>query len=125
MVGFNDTGGVILPPGTSNHDDPNLICFPAKWSDVAIFFLGNYVAHAATLVSEPGAPALLSFKDIFTALFFPVNGINRGFRAIFSFAKFAATDLQTAARAGALCRVVREGEYAQSFREVRISRGRR
>ncbi|KAM5520282.1 hypothetical protein FOXYSP1_18706 [Fusarium oxysporum f. sp. phaseoli] len=49
----SNSTSVVLPPGTSNHSNPNIICFPAKWSDIAIFFLGNYVAHAATVLSIP------------------------------------------------------------------------
>src|ERR1700722_2875810 len=116
----NDTH-VVLPPGTSNHGNPNLVCFPAKWTDIAVFFLGNYVAHAATIVLEPGAPALITIQTVAMALFFPVSGVNKGFQAIFSFAKFASTDLQTAARAGALCKVVRTKEYARTNREARLT----
>lgn len=43
-----------LPPGTTNHGNPKLICLPTKWTDVIVFFLGNYVAHAATIRLEPG-----------------------------------------------------------------------
>jgi hypothetical protein len=45
---------ISLPEGFTNHDDPNLLCMPPSWTDLAIFFLGNYVAHAATVVSRPG-----------------------------------------------------------------------
>lgn len=43
---------------------------------------------------------------ILAALFFPISGVLRGFRAISTLAIFAETELQTAALAGALCMVV-------------------
>jgi hypothetical protein len=54
-----------LPPGTSNHGDPNLICTPVSWIDIITFFLGNYVAHAATVSSfmEKGNIALSSMRS--------------------------------------------------------------
>ncbi|KAI9868466.1 MAG: hypothetical protein M1813_005910 [Trichoglossum hirsutum] len=112
---------VVLPPGASNHGDPNLICVLAKWSDILIFYLGNYVAHAATIVSLPGSSLLDSTRNAFFALLFPVRGVSRGFRALFSLAKFAPTDLHMAARAGALCKVVRKAEYAQTIYEYTLT----
>lgn len=121
----SDSTGVVLPPGTSNHGNPNIVCFPAKWSEITIFFLGNYVAHAATVLSIPGQPTYGFFWDIVYALLFPVTAVRKGFKAIFSLAKFGATDLETAARAGALCKVIRTGEYARTFREFSLSEGRK
>jgi len=71
-----------------------------------IFFLGNYVAHAATVVAKPGQSALASLISIITALLFPGGGIRSGVDAIMSLAKLGKTNLQTAARAGAICAVV-------------------
>lgn len=101
-------GNITLPAGASNHGDPNLLCLPAKWTDVVIFFLGNYFAHAATIRSSPGYSIYLSAMNAVTALFFPASGIRRGLEGVFSLAKFGRTDLQMTARAGALCRVVRK-----------------
>lgn len=101
---------LTLPPGASNHGNPNLICVPTKWTDVAVFFLGNYVAHAATITAIPGASFLDTILDGIKALLVPVSGVNRGLNALFSLAKLARTDLQTAARAGALCEVIVVGE---------------
>src|SRR2546423_328016 len=49
---------ITVPNGTTDHGDPHLLCLPAKWSDIALFFFGNYLAHAATVKSLPGEPAL-------------------------------------------------------------------
>ena len=114
---------ITLPTGTSNHGDPELLCLPTKWTDVVIFFLGNYLAHAATLRSVPGRSVFQSFFAMLKALFFPVSGVTLGVRGIFSFAALAKTDLQAAARAGALCKVIRTDLSAQSYREKRFSHG--
>jgi hypothetical protein len=97
-----NTTTIVLPSGYSNHDDPNLLCRAAVWSDVVIFFLGNYVAHAATVISLPGESGLGSALVIISAVFFPSSGVYRGLRAISSCAVFGKTELQKAARAGAL-----------------------
>jgi len=54
FVARADNGTVTLPPGATNHGNPNLLCLPTKWTDIAIFILGNYVAHATTVVLPPG-----------------------------------------------------------------------
>jgi len=114
-----------LPSGTFNHGDPNQICVPSKWTDIVVFFLGNYVAHAATTVLLPGSSIWDSASNVIFALLFPVTGINRGLRSLFSFAivygLISGSDLQMAARAGALCKVIRKGEHAQTAREVSLT----
>lgn len=97
----NDT--VILPPGTSNHGIPNLLCLPAKWTDIAIFFLGNYIAHAATVVLQPGSSALNTAVAVIFACLLPGSGLARALRAIAAGLRFTRDELRVAARAGALC----------------------
>lgn len=97
----------------SSNTNPNVICRPAKWTDVVVFYLGNYIAHAATTLSLPGQSPLGLVFVILAALFFPISGVFRGFRAISTMAIFAETELQTAARAGALCMVVELDDRAR------------
>src|SRR5947207_2299107 len=99
---------IVLPKNYSNHGDPNLLCRSTKWSDIVIFFLGNYVAHAATTLTLPGQSPLSAAVTVIAALLFPTSGVIRGAKTILSFAITAKTDLQTAARAGALCMVVED-----------------
>ncbi|KAK4168172.1 hypothetical protein QBC43DRAFT_296845 [Cladorrhinum sp. PSN259] len=94
-------------PGFTHHGDCNLLCKHASWADVAIFYLGNYVAHAATVNTEPGQSTLNSVFTIISVLLFPGAGVVKGLQAIYSRAVFAPTELQKAARSGALC-VVRK-----------------
>lgn len=98
-----------LPPSSPLHfsDDCKLLCRPAKWTDILIFYLGNYAAHAATTKLFPGASVYSSTFSIIAALLFPSSGIFRGAIAISSGAIFANTELQTAAKAGAIYAVER------------------
>jgi hypothetical protein len=96
-----------LPPSItcSQQNGSNLCCRPAKWTDILVFYIGNYLAHAVTTRSLPGESVLGAAFAILAALMFPMSGAIRGIRAISSGAIFADTELQIAARAGALCMV--------------------
>jgi hypothetical protein len=100
---------ISVPEGTSNHGDLNLLCTPMTWLEVLIFFAANFFAHAATVRSLPGELAKDVAFNIFLAILFPFSGIARGLDAIAQRAAWYSNknDLQTAARAGALCVVVR------------------
>ena len=102
---------ITVPEGTQSHGNPNLLCTPTRWTDIAVFFFANYVAHAATIKSIPGMPALGTLRVLLTALCLPVSGVTRGVKAIRQRAIFSSTPLETAAKAGALCIVVRTAEW--------------
>ena len=108
---------VTLPAGTTDHGQPGLLCLPTKWTDIVVFFFGNYIAHAATIRLEPGTSTIDTVLAIIWALLIPVSGVRMGIGGILSFAKFGKTDLQVAARAGALCQVIRTDLQARSPRE--------
>ena len=93
---------------SSNHADPNPVCVHASGATVATFFFANYLAHCATVKTFPGeSPFELSIA-ILLALFFPSSGVIRAFDAILRRSRFTnANKLQRAAKAGALCMVVR------------------
>ena len=102
---------VTVPEGTQSHGSPDLLCTPTRWMDVVLFFLANHVAHAVTTKSLPGEPALSTLRAQVAALMFPLAGIMRGIRAISQRAILSATPLETAAKAGALCIVIRTSEW--------------
>ncbi|KAI1502222.1 hypothetical protein F5X99DRAFT_169933 [Biscogniauxia marginata] len=106
----NDTQCPVEIPGYSHHGNCDLLCRSATWTDIIAFFLGNYVAHAATVIGLPGQSSLTSIVNVMMALCFPGSGVIRGIRAISSRAVLAPTDLQMAARAGAICAIVRDDE---------------
>jgi hypothetical protein len=73
--------------------------------------LGNFAAHAGTVVTYPGEPLLSSIVAIVSALAFPASGIVRGVTAIVRHAALVSDPLQQAAQAGALCMVVRNKDW--------------
>ncbi|KAK0715362.1 hypothetical protein B0H67DRAFT_537735 [Lasiosphaeris hirsuta] len=95
-------------PGYWEKDkEQRIFCRNSTWTDIAIFYFGNYVAHAATIFSEPGQSFLNTCITTITALLLPGVGVVRGARAILSRAILADTPLEVAARAGALCAVIK------------------
>ena len=96
-----------LPQGVTNHGDPDLLCGPSSWNDIAIFILANYVAHAVTVRTKPGESAFDILMVMVGALLLPTHGVTRGIRSIYQAAIFAKTDLDAAKRAHSLCAVVR------------------
>ena len=100
-----------LPPGASNHGDPKLICTATSWTDVATFFIGNYVAHIATARSLPSEPLLSKIVHRIIALFVPSYGLLRGITLITSLAILGKTELDVAARAASLYMVTRSMDW--------------
>jgi hypothetical protein len=76
-----------------------------------IFYFGNYFAHVATVQTYPGESLRSTIQALVLALLLPAAGISRGLTTIIRFAKLQKTPLQTAARAGALCMVVRTKDW--------------
>jgi hypothetical protein len=102
---------IPLPNGSSDHENPGLLCTPTKWSDIIIFYPANYAAHAATTRSLPGEKTRGIIMVVLIALFFPAAGAFRGILGITSLAIWAKTDLEMAAKAGALFMVVRGPDW--------------
>jgi len=94
------------PPGYFYRSGCTMLCRPATWSDVLVFFLGNYVTHVATIVSQPGQSLAGTIFFSLLSMLFPGGGISKAMGAIMSRAVFAPTELRMAARAGALYIVV-------------------
>lgn len=110
----------LLPLGAFTRGDLDLICVPTKWYDIAMFVLGNYVAHAATVVTVLGQNTTWTILRVVYATLFPVTGFKRGLRTLLRLAILGKTDLEKASRAGALVKVVRKDEYARTDREAAI-----
>jgi len=100
---------ITVPEGTSNHGDPDILCVPSKWTDILLFYAVNYLAHAVTVKSLPGEKLEETAYYIAMALIYPYSGLLRGIEAIIRRAAwYRGNELQQAARAGALCVVVRD-----------------
>lgn len=116
---------VFLPPGTTDHGSPGLICVPPQWTDFIVFFATNYFAHAATVVGRPGQSTAETVTGIIAALFAPGSGALRTLRYfIVRPVAIRGDELQRAAAAGALCMVVRVGENGQPGGNSNIGEGR-
>ena len=100
-----------VPVNTTVFDENHELCLPTQWYDVVLFLLGNYVAHAFTVVSKPGEPYQDYWLRTFVALLFPHTGLEDGLKAIYRHACFVGDPLQTAGRAGALVMVVRSPKW--------------
>jgi hypothetical protein len=111
-------GKLVDVPDDTKKPTENIICFSRPWYKVTIFFLVNYIAHAATIMPFPGQPKLLAFLDFLTAVFLPYSGLWRGASAIWRSSWFSwrcwtewhndhYNQLEEAARAGALAVIIR------------------
>ena len=110
---------ITVPTGTRlQGSHRQILCTPSKWTDAATFLLANYVAHAATVKSLPGESTLSTLRNIMSSLLFPISGVKRGVNAIYQRAIFAQTPLEVAAKAGALCMVVRTLEWKPEHGDV-------
>ncbi|GAB1311759.1 hypothetical protein MFIFM68171_01969 [Madurella fahalii] len=114
---------ILVPEGTQNHGNPNLLCPPTQWHDFIIFFFSNYFAHAATVVPVPGQSLRSSIVYIFLALALPGSAVMRAFTAIVQRAVTARDPLTCAARAGALCMVVTKKEPPGCLSKIQPERG--
>ncbi|CAL5871086.1 uncharacterized protein PFLUO_LOCUS5332 [Penicillium psychrofluorescens] len=108
------TTTVTLPPGVTYNPDTHLFCAPTKWTDVATFFLGNYISHAATVITFPGEPWQVVALNMLLAIVFPGMGAARGLLAIIRHAALCKDPIQRALRSRAMCMVVRSKEWKPS-----------
>jgi hypothetical protein len=103
---------IVLPASTSNHDDPHLLCPPTTWISVAIFFLGNYLAHAATVKLPPAASAMSNLRICFSALLMPASGLVLALRAFAQAIRgIGKSEAQQVGIAGGLCMYARSSGW--------------
>src|SRR5947209_1672236 len=76
---------IEVPIGTTTQED-YLICLPSTWKSVGLFFITNYVAHAATVRTEPGSTIITVILRVILALLFPGCGAYIGCKQIYNFA---------------------------------------
>jgi hypothetical protein len=57
-------------------------CIQTQWHDIVIFFLTNYLTHAATVPSSPGSQLQEGFVWTLVAVLLPFAGIVRSFKMI-------------------------------------------
>lgn len=105
---------VIVPEGTTDHGSQNLLCVRPSWHEYLTFFIVNYVVHATTLASRPGAALPETLYAVVSALFVPGVGV---LTAVWRLRTHAATtrkdQLRRAAKAGALVMVAKQKHFPQ------------
>lgn len=109
---------ITVPDGITYSAEKHLLCVPTSWSDIASFFLGNYLSHAATVVSFPGESKYVLIMNMLLAIVFPAMGAARGLLAIVRHAATISDPVQQALRSRALCMVVRSQEWKPEHDET-------
>jgi hypothetical protein len=86
---------------------------PASWENIAVFFIGNYLSHAATVKLPPATTMLTNAGICFSALVMPATGLVFGLGALSQAHKGYKEDseLKKVALASALCMYVRTAEW--------------
>ncbi|KAE8442734.1 hypothetical protein EG329_002874 [Mollisiaceae sp. DMI_Dod_QoI] len=113
---------IPVPDGTTNHGNPNLLCLPPQWTDYVLFYIGNYFAHAATIMLEPGNSAVINLLRCTYALAFPLIGIVRAVDVLILRPGFARGPLEKAARSRALSRKWWDG-YLVECKPIKLTHG--
>ena len=90
---------------------PEYICVSTNWYDVAWFIFANYLLHALSVRSLPGENGFSSTVFKLCCFLVPFTGLRRGLNLISAASNFAPNDLQAAARAKALCMVIRNPDW--------------
>src|SRR5437667_7582103 len=72
-----------VPDGTTTYDDLGIICTPPGVKDFIWFYFGNYISHAATIMTLPGQNNLSILNSVIWALASPTSGLAQGLRVIF------------------------------------------
>ena len=96
---------------TVDKNDPRLYCEKSSWYDVCWFVFSNYVLHALSVRSLPGENNYSTTAFKLCCLLIPYTGLRRGLCLISRASNLAGNDLQSAARANALCMIIRTPEW--------------
>ncbi|TFK46064.1 hypothetical protein OE88DRAFT_1729287 [Heliocybe sulcata] len=64
------------------HTRTSIVCVEASWRDLCLFFLTNYLAHAATTLSTPGGRFLDSIAWRLVAVLVPFASLGRSIEAL-------------------------------------------
>jgi hypothetical protein len=92
-------------------------CQPIVWTQVLVFFLLNYAAHAATIISIPGAKWWANAQWQIVALIFPFAGLGRAIGLLISHRRYGDDELGKAMAVGAVVVVGRSKNWQPRTRE--------
>lgn len=96
---------------TVDENDPHVYCERTTWYSICWFLFSNYVLHALSVRSLPGENTYSTTAFKLCCLLIPYTGLRRGLCLISRASNFAGSDLQCAARANALCMVIRTADW--------------
>ena len=112
----------IIPAGNSTSTpgpiQSQVVCNRSNWYTILWFYFANYVLHALSVRSLPGENFLSSVTFKLCCLFIPFTGIRRGLCLISRASNLDGDRLQAAARANALCMVIRNEDWRPENGEV-------
>ena len=101
--------------------DPHLVCEEKKWQSILTFFITNYVAHAFTIVPDPGANWIAQIVFSFSALMVPNIGLVGAIGSVLSyFLQGRSGDLHRALAQDALFILVKRGDMQAGDMEIDI-----
>lgn len=105
----------LTPPVNSTFSDGlpgnQVVCNSTNWYDIVWFFFANYIMHALSVRSLPGENFITSVVFKLACLMIPYTGLRRGLCLIARSSVLMRDDLQAAARANALCMVIRSDDW--------------
>ena len=111
----------ISASGVSNHGKGNLICLPISATDIAVYFIVNYLAHVASIRVPQGYSGKRTLWAMIMSLLYPISGIQFALQAIsrwnwewtsnFPFLRPVEDSLESAQRAGALIMAIRSLDW--------------
>ncbi len=116
-----DTSTVLADQYSSTNGtqgSSHVICRPTTWYDVCLFYFTNYIIHALSVRSLPGENIFSSTSFRFICLLIPFTGVRRGLSLVLRASNLAPNDLQAAARARALCMIVRSKDWRPQSGDV-------
>ncbi|KDQ51984.1 hypothetical protein JAAARDRAFT_198641 [Jaapia argillacea MUCL 33604] len=89
----------------------SVVCVPTTWHDIAVFFVANYIAHAATIPTAPGAKWYDTAAWTILCVLLPFAGLGKSLGLILSHFLVGSSDLEKALAREALAVVVRSDDW--------------
>ena len=110
-----------VPDEYTNHGNKDLYCTRSRWFNILTFFALNYASHAATVRPRPGQTYMHTALDVVVSLTYPYAGLMRALESL-ARSSWTTNDMRKAARAGALCMIVRNEDWKSSWRTLILAR---
>ncbi|KDQ51988.1 hypothetical protein JAAARDRAFT_40601 [Jaapia argillacea MUCL 33604] len=92
----------------------SVVCHPTTWHDIVVFFVANYIAHAATIPTAPGAKWYDTALWTILSLLLPFAGLGKSLGLLVRHFGVGSSYLEKAWARDALAIVVRSGDWEPS-----------